>query len=131
MNLKCPLRRIIQVSLWLMAMPSVLAQGMSFTTNTYPVGSLAISVTAADLNGDGKPDLICANYTANTLTILTNNGSGLFGSNATLTIGTNPVFVAAADLKGDHKLDLISANYGADTLTATQPPACAALAHLG
>ena len=51
---------------------------------TLTVGNDPYSVVAADVNSDGKPDLICANSSAGTLTVLTNNGSGVFGSNVTL-----------------------------------------------
>jgi hypothetical protein len=44
------------------------------------------------------------------VTVLTNNGSGGFGFNATLTVGGNPQSVVAADVNGDGKFDLISAN---------------------
>ena len=46
--------------------------------STLSVGSGPDSVAAADVNGDGKVDLICANYYDNTLTVLTNDGSGGF-----------------------------------------------------
>ena len=84
---------------------------------TLTVGLDPISVVAADVNGDGHPDVIDANYGANTLTVLTNNDSGILGSNATLTVGNQPYFVSAADISGDGKPDLISANYGDGTLT--------------
>ena len=137
------------------------AQDLTFTTNTLKVGSGPECVIAADVNGDGKLDLISANYQSqhadgadeqwqrrfwlqchaqrgqssrlrrgggcqrrrqagfdqcelrvdNTLTVLTNNGSGGFGSNATLNVGNGPICVVAADVNGDGKLDLISANY--------------------
>ena len=78
------------------------------------------SVTVADVNQDGKPDLVSANYTSgagNRLTVMTNNGAGIFSSNAILTVGSGPKCVAAGDVNGDGKIDLISANYSAGTLT--------------
>ena len=75
------------------------------------------SVVAADINGDGKPGLICANSVDNTLIVLTNNGNGGFGSNATLVVGSGPLCVTAMDVNGDGKPDLICANSGDGTLT--------------
>jgi hypothetical protein len=75
--------------------------------------SAPASVVAADINGDGKPDVICANSGDNTLTVLTNNGNGGFNLDVTLTVGLNPLCVAAADINEDGKPDLISANSGA------------------
>jgi hypothetical protein len=66
--------------------------------------------TAADLNGDGKMDLISANNNGNSLTIFTNNGAGGFTSNSTVSVGNYPVAVVAADLNHDGAPDLIAAN---------------------
>ena len=88
----------------------------SFTLASSPFGGpVPQSVTAADVNGDGKVDLICANEFASTLTVLTNNGSGGFGSNATYTVGNGPYQVVVADVNGDGKMDLITANHGIST----------------
>jgi hypothetical protein len=82
------------------------------------VGNSPTSVVAADVNGDGKVDLICANYFQdNTLSVLTNNGNGGFVSNATLSVGSVPFSVVAADVNGDNNVDLVSANNGANTLS--------------
>ncbi len=72
---------------------------------------------AADVNGDGKPDLISVNNGNSTLTVFTNNGSSGFVFNATINLGSTPVFATAADVNGDGKVDLICANIGANTLT--------------
>jgi len=61
--------------------------------------------------------LISANYNANTLTVLTNNGSGGFGLASSPGVGLNPISVTAADVNGDGKVDLISANANANSLT--------------
>jgi hypothetical protein len=78
------------------------------------------SIAAADINGDGKPDLIRANYNAFSLTVFTNDGNGVFGSNATLMIYGEPRDVVVADVNGDGKPDLISANEGS---SGSLPPA--------
>ena len=73
----------------------------NFVLSSSPgVGYRPLYVVAADVNGDGKPDLISANYVDLTLTVLTNNG-GVFGFNATLNLGSFPSCVAAADVNGD------------------------------
>src|ERR1039457_1454890 len=94
-----------------------LAQGVSFTTNAYSVGGNPTCVVAADANGDGKLDLISANYAGGILKLLTNNGNGGFGYNATFAVGQGPACVIAADVNGDGKFDLISANFGPPTIS--------------
>jgi hypothetical protein len=94
--------------------------GIFGSNATYTVGRGPRSVAAADINGDGTLDLICANcgnFNGNTLTVLTNSGNGVFGSNATYVVGTAPIYVTAADINGDGKLDLICANDTGNTLS--------------
>jgi len=70
----------------------------------YAVGSNAVRVTAADVNGDGATDLLIAN--GNVL-IMTNNGHGEFGSNAVFSVGFLSGTITAADLRNSGKPDLI------------------------
>jgi hypothetical protein len=87
-----------------------------FVSNaTYEVGIDPQCFVAADVNGDGKVDLITANFGSDTLSVLTNNGSGGFGSNATYQVGIQPLCVVASDINGDGWPDLITANFGSAT----------------
>ncbi len=45
---------------------------------TYFAGPDPYGVAAADLNGDGKPDLAVANSYSNTVSVLLNPGNGTF-----------------------------------------------------
>ena len=98
------------------AVNSATAQGLTFTTNTYHVGN-GPTLAVADVNGDGELDLITANYSTNTLTILTNNGFGGFGFYATLTVGQHPGNVVFVDVNRDGSLDLVSCNHLDNSLT--------------
>ena len=94
------------------------ATNFNFTdASSLPAGNHPLSVVAADVNGDGLLDLISANADDNTLTVLTNNGSGGFGLSATLPAGRHPLCVIAADVNGDGHPDLICANAYDNTLT--------------
>jgi hypothetical protein len=78
-------------------------------------------VYCADLNGDGRTDLLCANGTGNSIAAFLQNGSGSFSGTPSFTLGgpgktTSPRSVAAADLDGDGSLDVVSADSGGDDL---------------
>jgi hypothetical protein len=113
-----PVSFILIIALGLFVTPQqVFPQNLTFTTNTFAVGGHPISIVAADVNGDDKLDLIIANYAANTLAVLTNNGQSGFGLNAMLNVGSGPRCVSTADINGDSKADLICANMLGNTLT--------------
>jgi hypothetical protein len=90
------------------------------TVVTYDSGALyATSVAIADVNGDGKPDLVVANEACNNqcsgspVDVLLGNGDGTFQPAVTYgSGGVNANSVAIADVNGDNKPDLIVANYG-------------------
>jgi hypothetical protein len=91
---------------------------------TYSSGGVTpLSVAVADLNGDGKPDLVVANRCGNngclnesTVGVLIGNGDGTFQS--ALTYGSGGLFsssVVVADVNGDGRADLLIANDCADS----------------
>ena len=74
-------------------------------------GDFAYSVAVADVNGDGKPDLIVANEQSNSVGVLLGNGDGTFQTAVTYGSGGDyPYSVAVADVNGDGKPDLLVAN---------------------
>jgi hypothetical protein len=86
------------------------AAGGATPAPSYPIGTDPIALTIADMNGDGIPDVVTANFADNTLSILIGRGDGTFKPAITVPVGTGPVFVAAADMNGDGKLDLLVNN---------------------
>jgi hypothetical protein len=102
------------------------------TQQTFATGSLPFSVTATDVNGDGRPDVIVANQNDNTVSVLLNTTAPgattpSFATQQTFATGFVPLSVTATDVNGDGKPDLIVANGVDDTesvlLNTTAPGA--------
>src|SRR5437867_3985424 len=72
-----------------------LFSGFSFLPTTYSVGALPFSMISPDLNGDAHPDLVTANKGAGSVSILINNGHGVFSSTPDVAVGTAPQAVRA------------------------------------
>jgi hypothetical protein len=93
---------------------------VTFTLASSPgVGINPTYPTSADVNGDGKLDLIVADNGATTIQVLTNNGSGGFVLSSSPTISAGASTVATSDVNGDGKVDIICGNFqpGASTVT--------------
>ena len=82
-------------------------------------GTSAGMVAVADVNRDGKPDIVvincgtvCFNTTGGgSVGVMLGNGNGTFQTAVTYgTGGASPVFVAVADVNDDGKFDLVVAN---------------------
>ncbi|MBI2266483.1 MAG: VCBS repeat-containing protein [Armatimonadetes bacterium] len=91
--------------------------GYNAAVNYVTVGTTPISVAVGDLNGDGKPDLVFANWGSNNVSVLLGNGDGTFQPRFDYGTGPDPWSLAIGDLNGDGKLDLATANYGPGTVS--------------
>jgi hypothetical protein len=80
------------------------------STTPYASGSGLEWVKVADLNNDGHPDLLTANFLSNDVSVLLSNGSGGFAAAVPYAVGTGPYTVDTGDLNGDGRLDLVAAN---------------------
>ena len=94
----------------------------SYFTNSnvsIPVGKTPSSVAIADVNLDGKPDVVVTNGGDNTVTILLGNGRGNFvaAKGSPFPAGLSPSDICVADFNGDGKPDLAFANHSLKSLT--------------
>ncbi|MFL6527026.1 MAG: FG-GAP repeat domain-containing protein, partial [Chthoniobacterales bacterium] len=82
----------------------------------YVDGRRPTGVAAADLDGDGKNDVVTANAVDNNISILKGNGDHTFQTSIPIAVGTNPTAVAVADVNGDKKPDIIVTNLADNTV---------------
>ncbi len=84
---------------------------LSFRTAVnYGTDLFPYSVAVGDFNGDGKLDLVTANYGANDASVLLGNGDGTFHTAVNYGVGSMPDWVTVGDFNHDGKLDLAVAN---------------------
>jgi hypothetical protein len=76
----------------------------------YNSPGIGTSVTVADLNGDGNPDLVVS---GSGVSVLLGNGNGTFQKAVIYDGGPVPRSAAVADLNGDGRLDIVVANTSA------------------
>lgn len=81
---------------------NVSAQNASFTRSDYPI--LGNNHIAADLNGDGLPDLAATG--GNGVGIMLGNGDGTFRPRINFPTGAPSQDLAAGDFNGDGRMDL-------------------------
>jgi hypothetical protein len=85
----------------------------------FATGSAPGSVEVADLNRDGRPDLVVANEQGQDVTVLLGDGRGGFAAapGSPFAAGQQPNDIAIGDFNRDGKLDLAFANHEAKHLT--------------
>ena len=92
--------------------------GMIFTPaagSPLTVGSGPWSVAVGDFDGNGVPDLVTADNSASTVSVLLGSGGGAFGAADSFTVDGPPIAVGTLDVTGDGHLDVVAVT-GADTL---------------
>ncbi len=72
----------------------------------YPVGREPTAVAVADINGDTFPDIVSAGQYPAVVSVLLNDGSGVFGAAIDTGLGGEAYALAAADFDGDGNVDL-------------------------
>lgn len=88
----------------------------------FAVQSFPDWVSVADLNNDGRLDLVVANALSNSISLLMNattvgSSTVAFSPRQDFTVGARPRSVVAIDLNNDGKKDLVTANNDSDTLS--------------
>ncbi len=104
---------------------SSLATKVDFVTGDQP-----FFVAINDLDGDGKPDLVGANFGSNTISVLRNSSmSGIislssFEAKTDFATGTAPVSIVINDFDGDNSPEIAVANYNSTSISIFQrtPP---------
>ena len=92
---------------------------LEFTQQVVSVGKGPGFITIADVNHDGRPDLLVANADEGTVTVLLGDGKGGFrpAPGSPFPSNPNPNDIAIADMTGNGNLDLVIANHQTPYIT--------------
>jgi hypothetical protein len=85
---------------------------------SYAVGFEAGATVLADLDGDGKLDVVVVNQRTLDASVLYNQGNGTLGSEVRFGVGGEPSQVFAAEMNGDGRPDLLFINQTGDLVVA-------------
>jgi hypothetical protein len=91
-----------------------------FTAAGFPV-----AIATGDFNADGLLDVVTANQGSNDVSLLINNGHGVFTPQPNTPVASTPTAIVVVDLNGDVKLDIATSS------AADSGPAIAATVLLG
>ena len=109
---------------------SILPTSFSYRID-FPAGINPPSIAAGDVDGDGRPDIVVANYGSNSVSVLRNIADSTefptasFAPKADFATGIAPFYVVMGDADGDGKTDLVTANANANTISVLRNTAVA------
>lgn len=83
----------------------------------FTAGSSPVALATADVNGDGRRDLVVANNMSDDVSILLNQGAGQFASATSIGVGDGPTAVVAEDFNRDGNIDLAVSNMNSGTVS--------------
>ncbi|RXF67746.1 FG-GAP-like repeat-containing protein [Arcticibacter tournemirensis] len=89
----------------------------------YTTGKNAYSVVTADLNEDGRSEILVADQLDNTVSVLLNQTNGAeitsssFSTRLKLAVGVKPTVVCVADIDGDGLPDIMASNNSSHTVS--------------
>lgn len=89
---------------------------------TFTVGTSPSAIAVADVNRDGKTDIVVTDQTSSMVSILlnttpSNNAAATFLTDAEFATGGSPIAVALQDVNGDGVLDVVTANAGDNSVS--------------
>lgn len=76
----------------------------------YPAGNGSVSVILEDVNGDSHLDVVTANKTNSSVSVLRGDGKGTLSTNTNFKAGTVPYDIVSGDFNGDKRMDLAVAD---------------------
>ncbi len=94
-----------------------------FGPTAFATGSSPRKVTVADIDGDGKTDIITSNQGAGTVSVLRNTSTAStisFAAKIDFTVATTPEDIAAGDLNADGKPEIAVSCSGSDVVSVLQ-----------